>query len=385
MTVPSLSSRAAAAGSSHTRSEALPSPRFLHAVAAGQPQETALAVWWRRFRDPQLDALIESTLQQGYAASAAALRLQQASERGGGFADAVAPALADDAAREEAALYDFYAVRLRQVALTARHYFQALCLRERIACADAAIAAGSTMLRRAASRGDADHDVGMEAAAGFSPLADLHAHRIRLSAQWDAIAIALSYQVAQPPAVVVARLRDRRLPAATAESPAIGGPDRLRLRRPDLCALADAGADATSDPWAMRMAALIREQRVEQACSEVELALAALAGAQNELVPVRAALASAEAQYRRLHASAERRRIVEAAYAVHACRDREIETRGRGYLALVDLFHAAGCGWPVLSDPVLHDRVLHDQVLHDQTFADLGPAHRDRADEAPRA
>jgi hypothetical protein len=36
----------------------------------------------------------------------------------------------------------------------------------------------------------------------------------------------------------------------------------------------------------------------------------------------------------------------------------------------VDLFHAAGCGWPVLSD---------------QTFADLGTAHRDRADEAPRA
>ena len=374
MTVPSLSSRAVAAGSSHTRSEALPSPRFLHAVAAGEPQEAALAVWWRRFRDPQLDALIESTLQQGYAASAAALRLQQASERGG-FDDAVAAAVADDAAREEAALYDFYAVRLRQVALTARHYFQALCLRERIACADAAIAAGSTTLRRAVARGDADHDAGTEAAAGFSPLADLHAHRIRLSAQWDAIAIALSYQVAQPLAVVVARLRDRRLPAATAESPAIGGPDRLRLRRPDLCALADAGADASSDPWAMRMAALVREQRVEQACSEVELALAALAGAQNELVPVRAALASAEAQYKRLHASAERRRIVEAAYAVHACRDREIETRGRGYLALVDLFHAAGCGWPVLSDP----------VLHDPAFADLCPAHRDCADEAPRA
>lgn len=370
MTAPSLSSRAVAAGFSQTRSEALPSPRFLHAVAAGPPQEAALAVWWRRFRDPQLDALIQTTLQQGYAASAAALRLQQMSECSDGSVDAMACPVSDDAAREALALYDFYTVRLRQVALTARHYFQALCLRERIACADAAIAAGSTTLRRAAVRGDADHDAGTEAAAGFSPLADLHAHRIRLSAQWDAIAIALSYQVAQPLAVVIARLRDRRLPAATAESPAIGGPDRLRLRRPDLCALADAGAEASSDPWATRMAALVREQRVEQACSEVELALAALAGAQNELVPVRAALASAEAQYKRLRASAERRRIVEAAYAVHACRDREIETRGRGYLALVDLFHAAGCGWPVLSDPAL---------------ADHGLAHRDLVDEEPQA
>jgi outer membrane protein TolC len=358
-----------AAESSQSRSEALPSSRFLHAVATGQPQEAALAVWWRRFRDPQLDALIEATLQQGYAASAAALHLQQVSECSDGFIGEVA----DDAAREDAALYDFYTVRLRQVALTARHYFQALCLRERIACADAAIAAGSTMLRRAASRGDADHDVGMEAAAGFSPLADLHAHRIRLSAQWDAIAIALAYQVAQPLAVVVARLHDRCLPAATAESPAIGGPDRLRLRRPDLCALADTGADAYSEPWAARMAALVREQRVEQAYSEVELALAALAGAQNELVPVRAALASAEAQYKRLRASAERRRIVEAGYAVHACRDREIETRGRGYLALVDLFHAAGCGWPVLSDPAPSDPAPSDLELADHALASREP------------
>jgi outer membrane protein TolC len=121
------------------------------------------------------------------------------------------------------------------------------------------------------------------------------------------------------------------------------------------------------------MAALVREQRVEQAYSEVELALAALAGAQNELVPVRAALASAEAQYKRLRASAERRRIVEAGYAVHACRDREIETRGRGYLALVDLFHAAGCGWPVLSDPAPSDPAPSDLELADHALASREP------------
>lgn len=338
MTSPSLSSRAVPAGSSQTRSTHLPSPRYFHAIATGQPQEAALAVWWRRFHDAELDALIEATMLQGYDASSAALHLQRTTESAGG-------------PQEDTAVYDFYAARLRQITLTARHYFQALSLRERIACTDNAITAGSAMRRRAAARGDADAEVGQDIGARLSPLADLHAHRIRLSTQWDAIAIALAYQVAQPLELVVSRLRERQLPAAAAESPAIGGPDRLRLRRPDLCALAGTSTKTSSDPWATRMAALVREQREDQARSEVELALAALAGTQSELVPVRAALASAESQYERLRASASIKRIAESTHVVHAFRDREIETRGRGYIALVDLFHAAGCGWPVLSDP----------------------------------
>jgi outer membrane protein TolC len=338
-----MPSPATTTGARQERASAMPSPRFFHAAVAGAPDEAALATWWRRFRDPLLDDLIVDTLRQGYETSAASLRLQQIAERGETDGK---PA---DPFGEEAGLYDFYAVRLRQIATTARLYFQALSLRDRIACTDDAILAGATALRGAAPRGEAEAGGGSDAGLRPSPLADLHAHRIRLRLQWDIAAVTLAHQTALPLETMVARIRDRRLPGASAESPAIGCPETLRQRRPDLLAMDAAVARAAADGTA-RMAALAREQRQDQALHEVELALAALSAAQAELIPVRAALASAEARYGRCFIDDDVRSILEATCALHMLRDREIETRGRGYLALIDLFHAAGCGWPVFSD-----------------------------------
>lgn len=329
--------------------------RFFHAastsaidpaVADAEPDEARLAAWWRRFHDPELERLIEATVGQGYEVCAATLRLRQQCERGP--TDTAGQGRSDSV--DEVALYDYYSVRLRQIAITARHYFLALTLQERIACTDSAIADEARKMRGAQSHSAGDPPM---AHAGDPPpvmLADLHAHRIRLRGQWDAAAIALAHQIAQPLPGLVARLRDRLLPGACAETPAFGGPEHVLLRRPDVLAQHRRAAEAGADRYAARLASLAREQSEDLALKEVELALATLAAAQAELVPVRASAASAEAQYQRLRRGAEPRGQSEGARAVHAFRDREIETRGRTYLALVDLFHAAGCGWPVLSD-----------------------------------
>lgn len=326
--------------------------RFFHASTTTAADETTLATWWRRFHDPELDRFIEAALLQGYEVCAAALRLQSRCDRASvdtATLDPVDRGFAD--ASDEAALYDYYDVRLRQIATVARHYFLALGLQERIVCADAAIAVEAATVRRARPANDSDAFAMPAGDQRPAILADVHAHRIRLRAQWDAAAIALAHQTAQPLSTVVARLRDRQLPAACAETPALGGPGRVRLRRPDVLAQAGRAAVPASDHYAARLAALAREQREDLALMEVELALATLTATQAELVPVRASAASAEAQWQRLRRSADARSVAEGARILHPFRDREIETRGRTYLALIDAFHAAGCGWPVLSDP----------------------------------
>ncbi len=350
---------------------ALAGARFVHPAAASAPDEAALATWWRRFHDPELDRLIDATVGQGYEVCAAALRLRSRCERG-----PAGDAAADHAeAVDEAALCDFYSVWLRQTATAARHYLLASSLQERIACVDAAIAGETRAMRRAGRHEDREAAAMPGGDAHPAMLADLHAHRIRLRAQWDAAVIALAHLSAQPLPLLIARLGDRGLPAACAETPAFGGPERVLLRRPDVRAerahaarahavnanAADANAaDSNNDRYAARLASLACEQREDIALKEVELALATLAAAQAELVPVRASAASAEACCQRLRRSADPRRIAENARAVHGFRDREIETRGRTYLALVDVFHAAGCGWPALTDPVPSDPLSPD-------------------------
>jgi outer membrane protein TolC len=337
--------------------------RFFHAPAASAPDEAALATWWRGFSDPELDRLVRATLEQGHATSAAALRLrEQCGHEDGADATPAEDAHADDLPeptehREALALYAFYGVRLRQIATTATQYFLALTLRDRIACADAAIALSTDLLRGASAARDAAADRGEDPRPAM--LADLHALRIRLRAQWDGALVALAYQTALPLSVLVARLADRRLPGACAAMPVLGGPDRLLLRRPDV--LADIAREArldavrrahpARDAVAARLASLAREQRQAWAVSEVEAALATLAGLQAELVPVRATVAAAEARFERARREAAPLALLDAGRVLHAFHDREIETRGRGYLALVDLYHAAGCGWPILSDP----------------------------------
>ena len=373
MSAPAPTPRSAAptAGVMSTSSApAMAGARFFHASAVSAPDEEALATWWHRFCDPQLDRLIEATLAHGYEVCAAALRLQSRCARASG-PDAVDTAAGNafaDAA-DEALLYDYYSVRLRQIAITARHHFLALALQERIACTDAAIVAEAATKRRAHPHHDSDL-AAHHADPRPAMLADLHAHRIRLRAQWDAAVIALSHQTAEPLPMLAASMRDRRLPGACAESPALGGPERVRLRRPDVLAQAERAAAACEDRYAARLAALACEQREDLALKEVELALATLAAAQAELLPVRASAASAEAQCQRLRRSAEPHALVESLRALHAFRDREIETRGRTYLALVDAFHAAGCGWPGLADPTQACKTYAGQTLADQPQTD---------------
>ncbi len=333
--------------------------RFFHAppTAASEgaasretaPDEAALAIWWQRFHDPELDRLIDATVGQGYEVCAAALQLRQ--QCGMGSADTAGRSDALD----EVALYDYYSVRLRQIAITARHYFLASTLQERIVCTDSAIAEVTRAIRAAQSHSGSDASTAYAGDDHPVVLAELHAHRIMLRAQWDAAAIALAHQSAQPLAAVIERLCGRLLPGACAEMPALGGPDRVLMRRPDVLAHHERVAAAAGNPTA-RLASLACEQREDLALKEVELALAILTAAQAELVPVRAASASAEAQYRRLRRRAEPRSVCGSVRVVHAFRDREIETRGRTYLALVDAFHAAGCGWPVLADPASCDQ-----------------------------
>lgn len=379
-TVPSQRAAATPADSGVAASSPIAAgARFFHApataVAEGAaPDEAALATWWRRFHDPELDRLIDATVGQGYEVCAATLRLRQQCETGS----------SDTAGRsdvpDEVALYEYYSVRLRQIAMTARHYFLASTLQERIVCTDSAIADVARAIRAAQSHSGGD---AVKAQAGDDHpvvLADLHAHRIVLRAQWDAAAIALAHQSAQPLAGVIERLCGRLLPGACAETPALGGPDRVLTRRPDVLAQRARAAAAGGNPHTARLASLACEQREDLALKEVELALATLAAAQAELVPVRASAASAEAQYQRLRRRAEPRSVSTGARVVHAFRDREIETRGRGYLALVDAFHAAGCGWPVLADPALEEPALDEPAL-----ADPAPCGRRSSDRGIQA
>ncbi|MGN6150445.1 MAG: hypothetical protein ACTHOH_00355, partial [Lysobacteraceae bacterium] len=226
--------------------------RFFHAPATSAPDEAALATWWRGFSDPELDRLVRATLEQGHAVSAAALRLRQQCGRDGDGAhldaghgeDAHGDDLPEPAEHREAlALYAFYGVRLRQIATTATQYFLALTLRDRIACADAAIALSTDLLRGASATRETAAERGEDPRPAM--LADLHALRIRLRAQWDAALVALAYQTALPLSVLVARMGDRRLPGACAAMPVLGGPDRLLLRRPDV--LADVAREARLD------------------------------------------------------------------------------------------------------------------------------------------
>lgn len=356
-TVPSPRAAATLAGTGMASSSPLAAgARFFHATATAvaegaAPDEAALATWWRRFHDPELDRLIEATVAQGYEVCAATLRLRQQCETGS--ADTATHARSD--AVDEVAMYDYYSVRLRQIAITARHYFLALTLQERIVCTDSAIADEARTIRAAQPHSGSDAAPPHAGDAHPVVLADLHAHRIRLHAQWDAAAIALAHQIAQPLPALIARLRERLLPGACAETPVVGGPERVLLRRPDVLAQHRRAAAAGADRHAARLASLACEQREDLALKEVELALATLTAAQAELVPVRASAASTEAQYQRLRRRAEPRSVAEGVRLVHAFRDREIETRGRTYLALVDVFHAAGCGWPVLADQASAD------------------------------
>jgi outer membrane protein TolC len=325
---------------------------FFHAPRdAAVADEVALARWWRRFGDRELDRLVDATNEQGFEVCIASLHLQQACEHEG-----------DD---EFLPLCDYYAVRIRQIAATVRHYFGALCLQERIACIDAAIDSEAMAARRAHSTSEADAAAMHDADARPALLAELHAHRIRLRMHWDVTVVALARQTAQPVEMLTGRLQGRLLPAACAEMPAIGGPEHLRRRRPDLLAFAHRVASGgtnvgpnsgNSCSYSQRLMRLESEQRCDLAEKEIELTLATLAGTQAELIPVRASVASAEARCQRLRRSApaggvDPRAIADADCALQAIRDREIETRGRTYLALVEVFLAAGCGWPILSDP----------------------------------
>lgn len=325
---------------------------FFHAPRdVSTVDEAALARWWRRFADPELDRLVDATNEQGFEVCIASLRLQQACEREG-----------DD---EFLPLCDYYALRIRQIAATVRHYFNALCLQERIACIDAAINSEAMAARRAHSANEAEAAAMHDADARPALLAELHAHRIRLRMHWDVAVVALARQTAQPLDMLTGRLQGRLLPAACAEMPAIGGPELLRRRRPDLLAFAHRAENggmnggingAHGRSYSQRLMRLESEQRCDLAEKEIELTLATLAGTQAELIPVRASVASAEARCQRLRRSAsaggvDPRAIADADCALQAIRDREIETRGRTYLALVEVFFAAGCGWPILSDP----------------------------------
>ncbi len=364
-TVPSQRSAATPADSAVAASSPIAAgARFFHATATAVAEgaasdEAALATWWRRFQDPELDRLIDATVGQGYEVCAATLRLRQQCETRSDIVD-------------EVALYDYYSVRLRQIAISARQYFLALTLQERIVCTDSAIADIARAMRAAQSLSGSD--AAMAHAGDDHPvvLADLHAHRIRLRAQWDAAAIALAHQSAQPLAAVIERVCGRLLPGACVETPALGGPDRVLMRRPDVLAHHERAAATAGNSHAARLASLAGEQREDLALKEVELALATLTAAQAELVPVRAASASAEAQYQRLRRRAEPRSVSGSARVVHAFRDREIETRGRTYLALVDAFHAAGCGWPVLAEPALTEPALTEPGLSGQRSSDHG-------------
>lgn len=359
MNVPAPSPRAAVPSPIVVPASPSAGTGFFHAATRSAPDEAALAVWWRRFCDPQLDRLVEATLAQGYEVCAAALRLQSRCDRASAFdAEGSTDGNVFAESTDEAVLYDYYSVRLGQIATTARHYFLALMLQERIACTDAAIAAEAMAMRRAHPQQNTDAAAAHHGDPRPAMLADLHAHRIRLRAQWDASVIALSHQTAEPLPMLAARMRDQRLPGACAESPAVGGPECVRLRRPDLHAQIARAAATGEDRHAARLSALANEQREDRALKEVELALATLAAAQAELVPVRASVASAEAQCQRMRRSAEPHALAACLRALHGFRDREIETRGRTYLALIDTFHAAGCGWPVLADPALFPQAV---------------------------
>lgn len=342
-----------AAPAAHTASAAPPAhgapcpPRF--AVAEGAADEFALERCWRRFADPGLDALVDATLQQGFAMSAAGLRLRRHAERPAGRATV------DGDAADWVALAAFFAVRVREVADTCRAWAHALTLHERLALADRAMALTTAGQREARAWPDGDTTAGDP-----SPVAELHAHRLRLIARLDTVRIALAQRTGLPLARVEALLGERLLPAACAAAPGAGTPAALLRRRPDLIALRHRIALSPASRRDER--ALAYEEACARACADVDAAFAALRGLCAELVPVRAAACAAEvaanAARGRLRemargAGAPPRapteaidRLLRAEQHALACNDREIALRGAGFLALIDALEALGAGWP---------------------------------------
>ncbi len=267
-----------------------------------------------------------------------------------------------DAATEEQVdeslplIAEYYGIRIRQIAATARHYFLALSLGERMLATDNSIAT-QIMIKRHFQRNEASehHDAHSEVLP-HRGLADLHAHRIRLRAQYDAALIVLSQLTAQPLYLLAERMTACTLPAGSADMPAIGQPFELQHRRTDLLIIQHHVEKMVreDDVNALRSAQLAYEQRSDLAVKEVELALVALDSVKAEWIPVHASAVSAETYCQRLRRAAPTSAIDDQQWSdaetlSHAYRDREIETRARSYLALVDLFHALGGGWPAIS------------------------------------
>lgn len=311
-----------------------PSGAMRFAMACGPADEPWLEDYWRRFSEPGLERLIDATLRHGFAMSAATLDLRRHAENG---RDAY------DEQREWFALAAFYAVRVREVADTARMWFYAASLHERLALIESALS--EIFAERSGAR-----------IAARVSVAELHARRVRLQARLESFWIALAQRSGLPVDHVRAALAQRGLPAGRPAQPGAGTPEALLRRRPDL--LAQRHREAAGDTAAEREARRLDYERAcACACAQVETAFVALRGLCAEWSPINAAASAAEAQACRaraaLHERDARRADPECADALGraerqrlACRDREIEIRGAAYLALIDLLEALGGGWP---------------------------------------
>ena len=313
-----------------------PAPRgtMRFAMACGPADEAWLEEYWRGFAEPGLERLIDATLRHGYAMSAAALDLRRHAENGRDSCDD---------RRDWFALASFYAVRVREIADTARMWFCAAGLHERLALIESALS--EIFAERSGAR-----------IAARVSVAELHAQRLRLQARLESLWIALAQRSGLPVDHVRAALAQRELPAGCPALPGAGTPEALLRRRPDLLVQRHRGTadDAPAEPDARR---LDDERACACACAQVETAFVVLRGLCAEWSPINAAASAADAQACRARAAhherdprradadgedalgrAERQRL--------ACRDREIEIRGAAYLALVDLLEALGGGWP---------------------------------------
>lgn len=313
--------------------------------------------WWRRFRDPTLDSLVDGALQYSHEISAAQLRLQ-AHWPQGDIADEAAPASNALDAQSLAQFYqawqalsEFYCVRVRIIAAVARHHFTLLMLRERIAAVEFSLHRLRVALERTRHASGGPQDSSRQLP---SVLAEVHALRIRLRADYDSTLIGLARLLGEPLSITFARMGSEFLPAAAAQPPNPGSPEDLVHRRPDVRAAfhalqARSSLASAADTIDVRIAKLAHERATVEAVSEVESALLRLSSRCEELTPIRAAALTLENLLTRVQdldlptvgwwLQIERSR--------YSHQDAEIVARGGTYLSLVDLFEALGGGWSV--------------------------------------
>lgn len=330
------------------------SPRFLFSPGKSHKcDEKLLTRWWEHAGLEGLSTIVQACLAQSIEISQAQLEMEHHTAV---FAASHSASPEDELAQAMHLLIgqiaQYQHTRITAIAKLASTYVRLLVQTERLQNADHAIDLHQSIADR--SRSHETSERSQAARLASSPIAELHAFRETLNGERNATLLALSEQLCEPVTITRTRTSTHCLPPTMAVFPAVGSPEDLALRRPDLVALEHVlmREQGIGPPtaFALRQAQLHYERACLAATTAVEHALNRMVTATSSLVPARACAANADATARAAQAALRKGNgNTNAVSQAHVNRfnfnDREIVIRGETYLALVQLYQALGAGW----------------------------------------